>query len=167
MARCAPGTVARATTFVRASTALRAALLAGMAMVVVTAPWAVARAQEAVATAAQPETPGTPGEAEGDSHGLDVLVAPIALYPDPILAAVLQSTSVPMDVIEAARFRDAYAQDSTLAPKPEWDPAVLALLASPTVLKAMAANLDWVASTRRCGARAASGSAGRDSRGAL
>lgn len=123
---------------------LRAALFAGAAVAVATGPLAAPRAQEAVASAAEPETPDTPAEDEGETYDLDVLVAPIALYPDPILVAVLQSTVVPLDVIEAAQFLDAFAADSTLTPKPEWDPAVLALLAYPTVLKAMAANLDWV-----------------------
>jgi hypothetical protein len=122
----------------------RAALVADAAIALVTVHAAAPRAQEAPATVAEAETPDAPAEGDGETYDLDVLVAPIALYPDPILVAVLQATVVPMDVIEAARFLDAFAEDNTLTPKQEWDPAVLALLAYPTVLKAMAANLDWV-----------------------
>ena len=75
---------------------------------------------------------------------LDVLMAPIALYPDPLLVAVLQASVVPVDVIAAAQFLDAYETDKSLQPDPNWDPAVIGLLGFPTVLRAMAANMDWV-----------------------
>jgi hypothetical protein len=78
------------------------------------------------------------------SVDLDVLVAPIALFPDPLLAAVLQASVVPVDVIAASQFLDAYETDKSLEPNPEWDPAVIGLLGFPTVLRAMAANMDWV-----------------------
>ena len=81
---------------------------------------------------------------EGDAPELDTLVAPIALFPDPLLAAVLQASVVPLDVVQAARFLDDYAKDSTKTPDADWDPAVLGLLAFPTVLKGMNEHLDWV-----------------------
>ena len=71
-------------------------------------------------------------------------MAPIALYPDPLLVAVLQASVVPVDVIAAAQFLDAYETDKSLQPDPTWDPAVIGLLGFPTVLRAMAANMDWV-----------------------
>ncbi len=77
---------------------------------------------------------------------LDTLVAPIALFPDPLLAAVLQASVVPLDVIKASRFLDEYAKDSTVTPDADWDPAVLGLLAFPTVLQGMNEHLDWVQS---------------------
>ena len=81
---------------------------------------------------------------EADAPELDTLVAPIALFPDPLLAAVLQASVVPLDVVQAARFLDDYAKDPTQTPDADWDPAVLGLLAFPTVLKGMNEHLDWV-----------------------
>ena len=77
---------------------------------------------------------------------LDALVVPVALFPDPLLAAVMQASVVPLDVVQASRFLDDYAKDSTLTPDPDWDPAVLGLLAFPTVLQGMNEHLDWVQS---------------------
>lgn len=79
-------------------------------------------------------------------ESLDTLVAPIALFPDPLLAAVMQASVVPLDVVQAARFLDDYAKDQTLTPDADWDPAVRGLLAFPTVLKGMNEHLDWVQS---------------------
>ncbi len=56
------------------------------------------------------------------------LVAPVALYPDPILSAVLEAATTPLDVVEAERFLAKRAADPTLAPDPDWSPAILALL---------------------------------------
>jgi hypothetical protein len=42
-----------------------------------------------------------------DKPQLDQLVAPIALYPDPLLAQVLMASTYPLDVVEAARWADA------------------------------------------------------------
>ena len=75
---------------------------------------------------------------------LDTLVAPIALFPDPLLAAVMQASVVPLDVVQAARFLDDYAKDPTKTPDADWDPAVRGLLAFPTVLNGMNEHLDWV-----------------------
>ena len=73
---------------------------------------------------------------EGDAPELDTLMAPVALFPDPLLAAVLQASVVPLDVVQAARFLDDYAKDTTAVPDADWDPAVLGLLAFPSVLRA-------------------------------
>ncbi|MFZ1430743.1 MAG: DUF3300 domain-containing protein, partial [Geminicoccaceae bacterium] len=101
----------------------------------VAAPTAAAGTSAAVGAAETETDPAT---------DLDVLMAPIALYPDPLLVAVLQASVVPVDVIAAAQFLDAYVTDNSLQPDPNWDPAVIGLLGFPTVLRAMAANMDWV-----------------------
>lgn len=100
------------------------------------------------AALAQPASPATDegpapptaapaaSEAEDDAAAveLDGLMAPVALFPDPVLAAVLQASVVPLDVVKAARFLDDYAKDPKLVPDTRWDPAVRSLLAFPTVL---------------------------------
>jgi hypothetical protein len=71
------------------------------------------------------------------------LVAPIALYPDPLLAVILQASMFPVDVVQADRFLQRYQEDQTLEPSTEWDPSLIALLNYPTVLTEMNDHLDW------------------------
>ena len=84
---------------------------------------------------------------------LDALLAPIALYPDQLLAQVLMAATFPLDVVEAARFVREHpgltgsALDNALIGQ-RWDPSVLSLAAFPQVLDMMNARLDW---TRRLG----------------
>ncbi|MDW8371818.1 MAG: DUF3300 domain-containing protein, partial [Geminicoccaceae bacterium] len=77
------------------------------------------------------------------------LVASVALYPDPILAAVLEAATTPLDVVEAERFLAKREQDPTRAPDADWSPAILALLNHPDLLRRMSEDLDW---TRTLGA---------------
>ena len=51
---------------------------------------------------------------------VDELVAPVALYPDPLLAIVLPASTYPLDVVQADRFLDRLAKDKTLQPDPAW-----------------------------------------------
>ena len=71
------------------------------------------------------------------------LVAPVALYPDPLLAVILQASMFPVDVVQAERFIERYQTDQTLEPSAEWDPALIALLNYPPVLIEMNEHLDW------------------------
>jgi len=79
------------------------------------------------------------------SDQLENLVAPIALYPDPLLAQVLLAATFPDQIDEAARtvraFGAGYAVDS--AP---WDVSVKAVAHYPTVLSMMADKIDWTTS---------------------
>ena len=78
---------------------------------------------------------------------LDALVAPIALYPDALLAQVLMASTYPLEVVQAER----WAKDNkslkgdklteALA-KEDWDASVKALVATPTVLSMMNGDLD-------------------------
>lgn len=79
---------------------------------------------------------------------LDQLVAPIALYPDPLLAEVLMASTYPLDVVEAERWLQSnknLKDDAlkTAADKQDWDPSIKALLATPDVLEMMSSKLDW------------------------
>ncbi len=79
---------------------------------------------------------------------LEQLVAPIALYPDALVAQVLAASTYPGQVVEADRWRQAqgYATAEQIAYGADvqpWDPSVKALTAFPRVLDEMARNLQW------------------------
>src|SRR5882672_5600943 len=74
---------------------------------------------------------------------LEQLVGPIALYADDLIAIVLPASTYPLQVVQAARFLDARAKDSSLQPNEGWDDSVVALLNYPEVVKRMNDNLDW------------------------
>jgi hypothetical protein len=79
---------------------------------------------------------------------LDQLVAPIALYPDALVAQILAAATYPTQVVEADRWRQAQGdapaeQIGAAADSRNWDPSVKALVAFPTVLAQMDKNLQW------------------------
>ncbi len=79
---------------------------------------------------------------------LDSLVAPLALYPDPLLAQVLAASTYPLEIVQAARW---LKENSKLtgekltkaAAKQPWDASVQALVAFPQALKLLDTNLQW------------------------
>ena len=71
------------------------------------------------------------------------LVAPIALYPDDLLAIVLPASTNPVQIVEAQRFLEKQRTDKKLRPNAEWDPSILALLNYPQVVAKMDADLSW------------------------
>jgi uncharacterized membrane protein YgcG len=73
---------------------------------------------------------------------LDNLLAPIALYPDPLLAQILPGATFPDQVDEAARFCRGGANPDDIDTQP-WDVSVRALAHYPTILYTMADSLDW------------------------
>jgi hypothetical protein len=75
---------------------------------------------------------------------LDELVGPIALYPDDLVAIVLPASTYPLQVVEAARFLDDRARDSSLDPQEDWDDSVVALLNYPEVIDLLNDDLDWM-----------------------
>lgn len=72
---------------------------------------------------------------------LDNLLAPIALYPDPLLAQVLLAATFADQVDEAARYVRAYGQNGV--DDQDWDVSVKSVAHYPTVLYMMADKLDW------------------------
>lgn len=81
---------------------------------------------------------------------LDALLAPIALYPDPLLSQVLMAATYPADVHEAAAWSRANPQlkgeDAVRAAQgAPWDPSVKSLLAFPEVLARMDESPQWLA----------------------
>jgi hypothetical protein len=79
---------------------------------------------------------------------LDALMAPVALYPDPLLAQVLMASTYPLEVIQADRWVAANKklkgdQLKSAAEKQAWDDSVKSLVATPSVLQMMSKNLEW------------------------
>ena len=79
---------------------------------------------------------------------IEQLVAPIALYPDPLLAQVLMASTYPLEVVEAARWqqenpnlKDEELEDALQ--QQSWDPSVKSLTAFPQVLTMLDEKLDW------------------------
>jgi hypothetical protein len=79
---------------------------------------------------------------------IEQLVAPIALYPDSLVAQILMASTYPLEIVQAQRWREenpdleGKALEDALASEP-WDPSVKAITNFPDVLKRMSDNLDW------------------------
>src|SRR6266478_1622162 len=89
------------------------------------------------------------GSAKGFSaEELDQIAAPIALYPDPLVAQILMASTYPLEVVQAARFAKDNASlkgnslDEALK-KQTWDDSVKSLVTFPQVLAMMNDKLDW------------------------
>lgn len=81
---------------------------------------------------------------------LDQMLAPIALYPDPLVAQILMAVTYPLEVVEADRWiqqpGNAALQGGQLTDALEqqpWDPSVKSLVPFPQVLKMLDDNLEW------------------------
>src|SRR5277367_4127562 len=79
---------------------------------------------------------------------LDSLVAPIALYPDPLLAQTLAASTYPLEIIQLQQWleRNKNLQDKALADavaKEAWDPSIQALAGLPEVVKRLANDIQW------------------------
>src|SRR5262249_35900339 len=83
-----------------------------------------------------------------DAGQLDQLVAPIALYPDSLLAQVLIASTYPLEVVQADRFAKANKglkgeKLKAALSKQDWDASLKSLVSTPTVLAMMNDKLDW------------------------
>jgi Protein of unknown function (DUF3300) len=79
---------------------------------------------------------------------LQQLVAPIALYPDALVAQILAASTYPTQIVEAERWMQSHSdlKGEELAKevdKQDWDPSVKALAQFPSVLENMDKNLSW------------------------
>jgi len=79
---------------------------------------------------------------------LDSLVAPIALYPDQLLAQVLVASTYPLEIIQLQQWLDKHKdlKDKALADaveKQNWDPSIQAMAALPDVVKQLSENIQW------------------------
>src|SRR5213593_2247922 len=103
----------------------------------------------ALAQQAESQVMTTTEEAPKLPNGeLDSLVAPIALYSDPLLAQTLAASTYPLEIIQLQQWmdRNKNLQGKALADavaKQPWDPSVQALAATPDVVQRMAGNIQW------------------------
>jgi hypothetical protein len=122
-------------------TITRAIAILCSALLIAQRPYAFAQQAPPAAPPAQTNNLLTPQQ-------LESLVAPIALYPDPILSQVLVASTYPLEIVEAGRW---LAQNSSLkgqaladaAKKQTWDPSIQAMVLLPDVLKRLDQNVSW------------------------
>ncbi len=103
-----------------------------------------------LAAAAQPVPASAPASSPLTAAQLERLVAPIALYPDPLVAQILMAATYPLEIVEADRWlripANAALKGDALAAalqQQSWDPSVKSLVPFPHVLHMMDGNLDW------------------------
>ncbi|HSI10257.1 MAG: DUF3300 domain-containing protein [Rariglobus sp.] len=84
---------------------------------------------------AKEQTPLTPAQ-------IDELLAPVALYPDPLIAIILPAATFPADVVMAARYLKDGGTPAAIESQ-DWDDSVKALARYPDVVKWMDENLAW------------------------
>src|SRR5438874_6171979 len=102
------------------------------------------QAQSAVeqTTTTESEAPKIPNDQ------LDSLVAPIALYSDPLLAQTLAASTYPLEIFQLDQWMDrnknltGKALADAVAKQP-WDPSVQGLVEFPDVVQRMAGNVQW------------------------
>jgi uncharacterized membrane protein YgcG len=129
----------------------RALTISGIvAVTVLIAGQAAVNAQTTPAPAAAPAA--APGAASKTppfkKEELEAIVAPIALYPDALLAQIFMASTYPLEIVEAARWSKANPSVTGDAvagavQKETWDPSVKSLCAFPTVLANMNDKIDW------------------------
>ena len=101
-------------------------------------------AQQAQQQAAPAEQP--PPKIPNDQ--LDSLVAPIALYPDPLLSQVLVASTYPLEIIQLEQWleKNKNLKDQALTDavqKQDWDPSIQAMAVLPDVAKRLADDIKW------------------------
>jgi len=101
----------------------------------------------------QQQAPATSASAAGGAKSfsqeeLDQLLAPIALYPDALMAQVLMASTYPLEVVTAERWvkanpglKDKALEDALQ--QQSWDPSVKSLTVFPQVLTMMSEKIDW------------------------
>src|SRR5580704_4421410 len=100
---------------------------------------------------APPQTSQAPPYAQQTADELQQLVAPIALYPDSLVAQILAAATFPEQVVEADRWVQAHpdlkgTDLGNAVDQQPWDPSVKALTGFPSVLGNMDKNLSWTSS---------------------
>src|SRR5262252_10044419 len=109
--------------------------------------------QQAAPTAAQqPVATAEPGDNDVQPfkpEELEAIVAPIALYPDPLVAQVLMASTYPLEVVQAARLMKSKPglKDEALneeLKKYDWDDSVKSLCSFPQTLDVLNEKIDWM-----------------------
>jgi hypothetical protein len=92
--------------------------------------------------------PQEPAPQKIPNDQLDSLVAPIALYPDPLLAQMLAASTYPLEIIQLQQWMMKHKdlKGKALADaveKEDWDPSVQAMAPLPDALKQLSENIQW------------------------
>ena len=103
-----------------------------------------AESQVATTTTTQEEAPAP----KIPNDQLDSLVAPIALYPDPLLSQMLVASTYPLELIQLEQWmkKNPNLKDKALADavaKQPWDPSIQGLAAFPDVVTRLSENVAW------------------------
>src|SRR4029453_15592423 len=124
--------------------------------------WGLSRTSIAMLCAALIVTGSPPchaqsSDSDADSDGstaripaeqLDSLVAPIALYPDPLLAQVLAASTYPLEIVQLQQWleKNKGLKDQALVnavEKQPWDSSVQAMAPLPDLVKRLADDVQW------------------------
>ncbi len=95
-----------------------------------------------------PDAPSAQTAPKIPADQLDSLVAPIALYPDPLLSQTLIASTYPLEVVQLQQWLAQHKdlKDKALVAaveKQDWDPTIQGLAALPDVVKQLADNIKW------------------------
>ncbi len=111
---------------------------------------AVGSPQPAQTPASQPSANASADERAPkiSADQIDSLVAPIALYPDPLLSQVLVASTYPLEIIQLQQWleKNKNLNDKALVnevSKQPWDPSIQAMAALPEVVKRLADDIQW------------------------
>src|SRR5882724_5255564 len=123
----------------------RVIAIVGLAFIASGASAFAQQAQSQVMNTTTSDTEQAPQLASGE---LDSLVAPIALYPDSLLAQTLAASTYPLEIIQLQQWmdRNKNLQGKALADaaaKQPWDPSIQSLVEFPEVVQRMAGNIQW------------------------
>jgi hypothetical protein len=138
--------------------ALPALLVSGSFVLAIAQVGCASQATQADTTPAAEVSPSSPPSAQSSSPSaaqaawspdeLNQLVAPIALYPDALVAQIVAAANYPTEVVEADRWMQQNSslkgtELATAADSQSWDPSVKALTQFPSVLAMLDKNLSW------------------------
>ncbi|GAB2680869.1 DUF3300 domain-containing protein [Aliiglaciecola aliphaticivorans] len=84
-----------------------------------------------------------------DQAELDQMLAPVALYPDTVLSHVLVASTYPLEVVQAARWREknqSLSEEEVMEAiaEEDWDPSVKALVPFHQLLQQITEDLNWL-----------------------
>src|SRR3984957_3245523 len=99
-------------------------------------------------TPPQQDAPPEQAASKIPNDQLDALVAPIALYPDPLLSQVLVASTYPLEIIQLQQWLAQHKdlKDQALVDavqKEQWDPSIQAMAPLPDAVKQLAENIKW------------------------
>jgi hypothetical protein len=97
-----------------------------------------------------PPAPTKPAAEKLPPEQLEALVAPIALYPDPLLAQTLAASTYPLEIVQLQQWlaKNSTLKDKALADavaKQPWDPSIQSMAAVPEVVKRLSDDIQWTA----------------------